>query len=139
MIRILSAALFGLLAAAPAYAGTVNVELTRSAGPTNVDDSAGRFQYTGGDIILNGVDIGDYFMTKRVIFNVTSANEYPVELVLNIDSRLVGSGNITLKGMHSFSSGDQSGGIAAASASFSVLDGGTYVLDSSTDTLSMTF
>lgn len=138
MIRTLSAAA-ALLVATPAFAGTVTLTLSDTAPLTNVDDAAGRYQYSGGDILFNGQDIGDFFMTKRVIFGATSANEFPVEIVLNISDRVVGSGNVTLKGVHSFSSGAQEGGVSAASPAFHVLDGGTYSFSSTTDALVIDF
>jgi hypothetical protein len=132
--RTAFALLLGTLAAAPAYAGSATLDMVGTVALTNVDDNAGRFQYDGGDLLLNGVDVGHFLLERRVIFNATTTNQSAVTVTLILDG---GDETVVLMGTHSFSSGAGKGGVAAASSGFSFLADGTFTYDTVADTLTL--
>ncbi len=136
--KILAAAALSLTMATPAFAGSITLSTVSTVTLTNVDDAAGRYQYDGGDILNSaGADIGDYWITRRVTFGATTTNQAPMTLVLLIDGRSTPSENITMHGLHSFSSGVAKGGIAAASSTMSYLNGGSFTHDAAAATLTL--
>jgi hypothetical protein len=53
------------LCSATAYAGAVTLTLTRTT-LTNVNDAAGTWQHQSGDILKNGVNVGQYMLYRRI-------------------------------------------------------------------------
>ena len=110
---VASAALFFAL---PSQAATVTYNLTRVGSLTNVDDSAGRWQFDGGNVYLNGSHVGYYIRKKRVSFGVpSSVNKAAVETTI-----------MWKWGNYSFINGSQVGGVTATSAGWTSLQDATY-------------
>jgi hypothetical protein len=92
----------------------------------NVDDSAGRWQYTGGQVLQNRKPAGDYIGVKRVVFGATSPqNTASLTLTIFFKGQKPPQ-NITLQGSHDFSSGRQAGSVSAASNDYSGLIGAQF-------------
>jgi hypothetical protein len=115
-----------IAAAAPmAHAGSVVLTLTRNS-LTNVDDAAGRWQHSGGDVFKGGVKVGQFIIHRRVTFGGTSAplNTAATTITLFM-ATASGSApqNITLQGAHDFGPGNFRGGVSGASNRYSWLHG----------------
>ena len=84
----------------------------------NVDDAAGRWQFEGGEALLDGKIIGHYASDKRIVFRGTEAqNTAMLRLTLFFLDREPPE-NITLEGSHDFNSGSELGSVSAASSSY---------------------
>jgi hypothetical protein len=86
----------------------------------NVEDAAGRWQFEGGEVFLDGQQIGNYASTKRIVLRGTEAQN---TAMLTITLFFLGSAppeNLTLQGAHDFNSGGQSGSVSAASSLLAV-------------------
>jgi hypothetical protein len=98
----------------------------------NVDDDAGRWQYSGGKAIHDGKHTANYASVKRVIFNATSQQN---TAMLTITLFFIGEKPpqfITLQGTHDFSSGKQIGSVSAASSDYAGYIGSSFTADKKT-------
>ena len=118
---VAGAALFFAL---PSQASTVTYNLTRVGSLTNVDDAAGRWQFDGGNVFLNGTHVGYYIRKKRVSFGVpSSVNKAAVETTIIWKW---GNYAFTMAGTHYFGNGAQVGGVSATSAGWTSMQDATY-------------
>jgi hypothetical protein len=102
----------------------VTLTLATTTAVINVDDTAGRWQFDGGTVSLEGDVIGNFARTKRVVFGATSPQN---TAMLTITIFFLGADppeTVTLQGSHSFNNGEERGSISAASAG---LDGAVGV------------
>ncbi len=120
----------GVLAAAamfcsiPSQAAQTTFNFVRVGSLTNVDDSAGRWQFDGGNVFRNGAHVGYYIRKKRVSFGVpSSVNKAAVETTVIWKW---GNYTFTTQGTHYFGTGAQVGGVSAASVGFTGLQDATY-------------
>ena len=137
-----SVVLAPLLMSSAANAGAVAVQLVRTS-LKNVDDSAGRFQHEGGDIVKSKVTIGQYLIIRRVTTPATSAMNVAattITLFLGTGSTTAPN-NITLQGVHNFTAGNFRGSVSAASNRYSWIQGAdaTYSNSSGIETLVMSW
>jgi hypothetical protein len=92
----------------------------------NVDDPVGRWQYTGGKVLVRRRHVGYYIIVKRVVFGATSPqNTASVTITVFFKGKKPPQ-NITLQGSHDFNSGRQVGSVSAASTQFSGLIGAAF-------------
>lgn len=92
----------------------LNLSLHRDA-LTNVDDSAGRWQYEGGKVSERNQQVGYYAVTRRVTFHATDAqNTAQVTMTIFFLPNKPPE-NITVQGSHDFNSGKEIGSVSAAS------------------------
>lgn len=103
----------------------VELTLRYKTGPTKVEDAEGRWQYSGGDLIAENILVGHFSSAVRVSSAVNSINAGAVRMTLLIKGTDPPE-NIVLEGSHSFSSGNQTGGVAAASQQFRQFVGEPY-------------
>ncbi|NRS49638.1 hypothetical protein [Brevibacillus sp. HB2.2] len=82
---------------------------------TNVDDSAGGWQYEGGKVFEGNNHVANYASMKRTVHQGTEAQN---TAMLTLTLFFFGLENITLQGSHDFSSGKQIGSVSAASSLF---------------------
>lgn len=112
--------------------GKVEVTLRRKSGPTNVQDDEGRWQYAGGEIILEEIDslIGHFSSAIRVSSsNPLKAGAVRMTLFMIAQNKWEDPPqNLVLDGTHSFSSGNEIGSVAAASQLFRQYIGQPYRL-----------
>jgi hypothetical protein len=92
----------------------VHFFLTQTTSPTVVSDAAGATRYDGGTVALgDGSIIGRYVRVLRTVNGVTDAlNAALVNITLFAQGTL---DNLTLQGSHSFTSGNETGGVTGAS------------------------
>lgn len=104
----------------------------------NVTDAAGQWQHSGGVLSIDGVDIADYAIVKRIQTGArTTQSSSMMTLTILFDDADGVSHNLTLQGTHNFSTGIYSGSISAASIAFSALIGASFSGDSAADTLTI--
>lgn len=119
--------------ALPSQAATVTYNLTRVGNLTNVNDSAGRWQFDGGNVYLGSSHVGYYVRKKRVSFGIpSSVNKAAVETTIIWKW---GNYNFTTQGSHFFGTGLQVGGVSATSAGFTSFQDGTYTGNSNSITI----
>lgn len=119
--------------ALPSQAAQVTYNLSRVGSLTNVNDSAGRWQFDGGNVYLGGSHVGYYVRKKRVSFGIpSSVNKAAVETTIIWKW---GNYNFTVQGSHYFGNGAQYGGVSATSAGWTSLQNGTYTGNASSITL----
>jgi hypothetical protein len=85
---------------------------------TNVDDTAGRWQFEGGEVFRNNEHIANYASAKRLVIEGTEAQN---TAMLTLTLFFIGQSqqppeNMTLQGSHDFGSGAEIGSVSAASA-----------------------
>jgi hypothetical protein len=103
----------------------------------NVDDSAGRWQFTGGKVYQGKEHVAYYAGTKRVIFGATDPQN---TASLTITIFFIGEKppqNITLQGTHDFNSGDQIGSVSAASSKYAAVIGAQFFRSGAADTITI--
>lgn len=105
----------------------MTLQLTISA-LTNVDDSAGIWQFEGGQVAENGKKVANYGSIKRVILKGTDQDDQNSAMVTTTILFLGSSPpeNITLQGIHRFDAGDEIGSISAASPVYASYIGQSY-------------
>ncbi len=112
------------LASVPSMAATVTYNLVRTSTLTNVDDTEGRWQFSGGKVYIGNFEVGHFISKKRVSFGVpSSVNKAAVETTIIWNW---GDHNFTLQGTHYFGDGQQVGGVSATSPGFSAFKDATY-------------
>ncbi len=123
-----------------ALAGSAILTLKRTT-LTNVNDSAGLYQYESGSVSASpGVVVGSYQTTRRgtngggTQFNAAATQ---VTLFFKVASGTGAPQNIVLEGAHVFSSGGFTGSVSAASPRYRLLRGGdaTYTVPSLNTTM----
>lgn len=82
---------------------------------TNVNDSAGQWQYEGGRVLEGNNHVANYASTKRIVSQGTEAQN---TAMLTLTLFFSGLENITLQGSHDFGSGKQIGSVSSASSQF---------------------
>lgn len=123
-LTTLAAASLLTLASGPSMAASVTYDLVRTSTLTNVDDAEGRWQFSGGKVFVGQYHVGHFISKKRVSFGVpSSVNKAAVETTIIWNW---GDHNFTVQGTHYFGSGQQVGGVSAASPGFSAFNDATY-------------
>jgi hypothetical protein len=105
---------------------------------TGITDAAGRWQYAGGEVYLDGAYIANYATVRRVVTDGTVPNAAMVTMTILIQGEDPPQ-SVTLQGVHSYNTGGYTGSISAASSSYSWLIGATFSGSTSTDTLTITW
>lgn len=121
IVGILVAFTLVLACSNTSYAAPITVTLTRTSSLTNVDDSAGRWQFDGGEVRSAGTLVAHYARTKRVIFG--GGTDVQNTAMLTITIFVLGADppeNVTLQGSHSFNTGGIKGSVSATSPGFPV-------------------
>jgi len=117
----------------PTQAATVTYGLVKKSTLTNVNDAEGRWQFDGGDVMLNGSKVGHYVRKKRVSFGVpSSVNRSTMEMTI---IWATGDYNFTVQGSHYFGTGLQVGGVSATSPGFTAFENAKFSGSSSSITL----
>jgi hypothetical protein len=129
-MALLTALTLGVLSTAEAATTTYN--LVRTSGPVNVNDAEGRWQFTGGEVLLGSTLVGYFTQKKRFSFAATPINKSSMEMTI---IWALSSHNFTVQGEHSFSTGAQLGGVSAASPGFAFLKEGTFTANSGSITI----
>jgi hypothetical protein len=93
---------------------------------TNVDDSAGRWQFEGGKVFQGNKQVANYASIKRVVVGGTDDQNTATASMTIFFLGKKPPENITLQGSHDFNSGNETGSVSAASAQFSSHIGKTY-------------
>lgn len=113
-----------LLVSLPSQAATVTYQTVRTGALINVNDAEGRWQFSGGKVMLGSTHVGYFIRKKRVSFAVSSGvNKAAVETTIIWKW---GSHAMTVQGSHDFSSGAEVGGVSAVSAGFSAFADATF-------------
>ena len=98
----------------------------------NVDDDAGRWQYSGGKANQKGKHTADYVSFKRVTFHAAPQQN---TAMLTITMFFIGElppQFITLQGTHDFNTGKQIGSVSSASIDYAAYIGGSFTTDKKT-------
>ncbi len=119
--------------ATTASAGSTTFRLTRESTLTNVDDAEGRWQFDGGNVYIGRNLVGHYTRSKRISFGVPT-NKHAMEMTIMLNDT---NSNFTVQGSHYFTTGEEIGGVSAASAGLSAIQHATFTGDS--DTLTINF
>lgn len=101
----------------------------------NVDDTAGRWQFSGGEAHRDGKHFANFIGIKRVVFGATEEQN---TASLTVTYFILGEKppqNLTLQGTHDFNSGNQIGSVSAASIEYSALIGATFLRSGNTVTI----
>jgi hypothetical protein len=117
-----------------AYAGSVTLSLKRAT-LKNVDDAAGRWQYSGGKVYKGTKHIGYYATIRRVTFGATDPQNTAMVTLTIFFLREKPPQNITLQGAHDFNSGKYIGSVSAASSKYNGIRDASFTGDTSNDTL----
>lgn len=112
-LLLLVAVLFGSVQAS--YAANVNLTLTRVASLISIPDAAGSTLVESGTVSSGAIVVGRFVRTIRVVTGVTDAQNTGIVTITLLGLGPAPPLNVTLHGSHSFSSGDDVGGIGAAS------------------------
>lgn len=116
---------------------TLNVE---SLSLDNVDDAAGRWQHSGGNVKVGETQIGNYALHRRVTISGTSPlNTSMFTMTIFLSDTGNPPENITIQGAHSFNNGGYTGSVSAASANLAGLIGADIDGSTTTDTLTITW
>lgn len=115
-------AVTAFVTALPANAATVTYKTIRAGNLTNVTDAEGRWQFSGGNVMLGTTHVGYFVRKKRFSFGQAS-NKAAVETTIIWKW---GSHALTAQGSHDFSSGAEVGGISATSAGFLAYKDATF-------------
>ena len=128
MCTIISMFVAATLCAATAHAGAITLTLTRIT-LINVNDAAGVWQHQSGDILKNGVSVGQYMLYRRVTNGANSLNVGMTTLTLFFTPSAPGfvPQNLTLQGVHTFGAGNFRGSVSAASNSYTWIIGADAV------------
>ena len=118
---ILAIILLGFFAT-PSFASSFTYNLVRTSTLTNVDDTEGRWQFSGGKVYFGKSHVGYFVSKKRVSFGATAVNRAALETTIIWK---YGDHNVTVQGTHYFSTGKQEGAVSAASAGFSFIKDAT--------------
>ena len=121
-----------------AQAASATLDLVQNT-LTNVDDAAGRWQHSGGEVYLGISHIANYASYKRVTTGGTDAQNTSM---LTMTIFILGEDppqTLTLQGSHSFNTGGYTGSVSAASSAYSWLIGATFSGSTVTDTLTITW
>lgn len=108
---------------APAQAYDYSLRLCQIGGLAGSSDANGVTAISKGAVYYYNTRVGDYVQTNRSLFG-SSANEGSVEIFVLWS---YGDYNFTLQGLHSYSTGQQRGGVSAASPGFTAFDAATFV------------
>ncbi len=105
----------------------LSLSLTQAA-LTNVADSAGLWQFEGGQVAENGKQVANYASVKRVVTKGTDQNGQDSAMVTTTLLFLGASppDNMTLEGVHRFNGGDETGSVSAASPAYAAYIGQKY-------------
>jgi len=106
----------------PNFAASFTYDLKRTSTLTNVDDTEGRWQFSGGKVYLGRSHVGYFVSKKRISFGASAVNKAALETTVIWKT---GAHNLTLQGTHYFGNGAQSGAVSAASSGFSYLKNAT--------------
>ncbi len=117
-----------------AEAGSVVFNLKRTT-LKNVDDDAGRWQYSGGEIYKGKKKIGHYAVTRRVVFKATEAQNTAMVTMSIFFLREKPPQNITLQGAHDFNSGIYKGSVSAASEKYDWIRNASFIGNTAKKTL----
>ena len=102
-----------------------------------MDDMAGLWQHEGGQVWLDGVQIGNYLIYRRVTIGGTGAqNTASVSMTIFYLGQAPPE-NITLQGSHDFGSGKYIGSVSAASREKRHFLGDSFEGDTSTHQLTL--
>src|SRR5215468_9631838 len=110
---LLTAAVLG--PAGASFADPVNLTLTRTNPLVAVSDTAGSTLYESGTMALAGNIVGRFVRTIRTVTGATDAQNTGLVTITLLALGPAPPVNVTLVGSHDFSSGDDIGGISAAS------------------------
>ncbi|MGA3133244.1 MAG: hypothetical protein ABSD59_20790 [Terracidiphilus sp.] len=105
---------------------------------TNVNDTAGRWQFEGGQVLEKEAHVANFASIKRVTFKGTDQNGQNTASVTTTLFFLGATDppqNITLEGAHDFTTGNQTGSVSAASPALAANIGKQYTLAGATNTL----
>lgn len=113
-----------------AIGGATSYELQRLT-LENVDDTIGRWQHEGGELLSNGAVIGSYIINRRVTTRGTTQLNVASATTTLFISVADGVESITLQGVHMFNSGKQRGSVSSASKPYAGLVGRAFALEGS--------
>ena len=130
--------MFILIFSSQSHADTITLDLNRLT-LSSTTDSAGSWQYSGGEVYYAGAHIANYASTKRMITGGTDSQN---TAMLTMTIFVIGEDppqTVTLQGAHSFNTGGFTGSISAASSAYTMIIGATFSGDSAADTLTITW
>jgi hypothetical protein len=125
---------FLMIGSQVAEAGSIVLNLKRTT-LKNVDDDAGRWQYSGGDVYKGRTKVGHYAVTRRVIFKATEAQNTAMVTMSIFFLREKPPQNITLQGAHDFNSGIYKGSVSAASKKYNWIRDASFTGNTAKKTL----
>ena len=103
----------------------MNFELQRLA-LNAADDPGGRWLFEGGHLLENGNQVGQYASTLRVVFGGTDAQNVAMLTMTLLFAGAQPPESMTIQGVHSFNTGDESGSVSAASLQFAPFIGHNF-------------
>lgn len=124
-----------------AEAGSTSLTLTRTT-LTNVDDAAGRTQHQSGNVLRNGIKVGQYLIQRRVTTGGSTAPLNTAATTIALFMATAGGTapqNITLQGAHDFGPGNFRGSVSGASNRYTWLQGADATYSSSNTNLTLIF
>jgi hypothetical protein len=137
-IATATAALLSLAAPQAAQAQPLTLDLARVGALVNVDDAAGRWQHEGGEVFCpDGTHIANYALHRRYTTTGTGPQN---SAMLTITLFFLGADpaeNITLQGAHSFSNGNATGSVSAASPAFAAMRKQSFTGSGASDTITI--
>ena len=95
----------------------------------NVDDSAGTWQYAGGDVEQNGQKVGIYISMRRVVNKMDPAFNTSTYSLTLIFSGTIPSPNITLQGVWDATAGGAIGSVSATSEDLGGADRAPFTIE----------
>jgi len=107
---------------APAQAYDYPLRLCQSGGLAASSDANGITSISKGAVYYYGTRVGDYIQTNRSAFG-SLANQGSVEIFILWK---YGNYNFALQGVHNYNSGEEHGGVSAASPGFTAFDAATF-------------
>lgn len=116
--------------AGDAVAGSVVLQLVRISALTSVNDTAGRWQHEGGNILSGGLKVGQYALTRRITNSGTTSplNTAMTTITLFFATRSgTAPENVTLQGAHDFTANNFRGSVSAASNRYTWVQGGDAI------------
>ncbi len=95
----------------------------------NVDDSAGMWQYAGGDVEQNGQKVGTYISMSRVLSKPDPAFNTSTYSLTIMFSGATPPQNMTLQGVWDYTAGQAIGSVSAISEDLEGADGAPFTIE----------
>lgn len=105
----------------------------------NVDDTAGNWQFEGGQAAESGKQVANYASIKRTVVKGTDQNGQNSAVVTTTILFLgnLPPENITLQGSHGFNMGFEIGSVSAASTAYAAYIGKQYSRNGTTNVVTI--